>query len=160
MSQRAPDFVYPIYIAASPEEVWQGLMDRDMTEAYWQHYNVSEWKPGARWEHVRADGSGEVDIAGRVVEVDPPRKLVITWAYPQDIDDESKLSRVTIIIEEMGSDCRLTVTHSQLEPGSDMEHGVTLGWPAVLCNLKTLLETGQTLSDELWAKIVEAAASQ
>jgi hypothetical protein len=57
---------------------------------------------------------------------------------------------VTYEITALGPDSRLTVTHSDLEAGSDMLRGISQGWPAVLSNLKTLLETGRTLSDQLW----------
>lgn len=150
MAERAPDFVYVVYIAASAEKVWNGLLDHELTRKYWGHDNVSDWKPGSRWEHVRSDESREVDIVGEVIESDPPRRLVITWAAPAEADDKSKHSRVTFELEALGPDCRLTMTHSELEAGSAMHSGVTQGWPAVLCNLKTLLETGKTLSDELW----------
>jgi uncharacterized protein YndB with AHSA1/START domain len=148
---RAPDFVYVIYIAASAAKVWNGLIDRELTKAYWGHFNVSDWKPGSRWEHVRSDGNGKVDIVGKVVEIDPPRRMVVTWASPRETDDEARHSRVAYEITALGPDTRLTVTHSDLEVGSEMFRGVTKGWPAVLSNLKTLLETGRTLSDELWS---------
>jgi uncharacterized protein YndB with AHSA1/START domain len=148
--ERAPDFVYVIYIAASVDKVWNGLIDRELTKAYWGHYNISDWKKGSRWEHVRCDGSGKVDIAGRVIEIDPPRRLVVTWAAARDAEDETRHSRVTYEITALGPDSRLTVTHRDLEAGSEMLRGITQGWPAVLSNLKTLLETGRTLSDQLW----------
>ena len=56
------------------------------------HENVSDWKPGSKWEHRRADGTGTVDIVGKVVEILPPRRLVITWARPKDAEDDSKHS--------------------------------------------------------------------
>ncbi len=151
MPERAPAFVYVTYIAAGADKVWNGLIDRELTKAYWGHYNVSDWKPGSRWEHVRSDASGKVDIVGRVVEIDPPRRLVVTWAAARDVDVEAKHSRVTYEIMAVGPDTRLTVTHSDLEADSEMLRGITAGWPAVLSNLKTLLETGRTLSDKLWS---------
>ena len=151
MPETAPDFVYTIYIAASADTVWNGLFDRQLTKAYWGHFNVSDWKPGSRWEHVRSDESGKADIVGKVIEIDPPRKLVTSWVSPADEGDEAKHSRVTYEITPLGPDTRLTVTHSDLEAGSTMHAGVTQGWPAVLSNLKSLLETGRTLSDELWS---------
>ena len=147
MPDHAPDFVYVTYIAASIDDVWKGLTDRQMTQAYWQHYNVSDWTPGARWEHVTADGNDTVEIVGEVVEVEPPRRLVVTWALPKDAGDESQTSRVTFDLEALGPDTRLTVTHSELSAGSVMHEEVSAGWPAVLSNLKTLLETGRILSE-------------
>lgn len=152
MPERAPDFIYTVFIAADQETVWNGLIDRDLTKAYWGHFNESDWKKGSRWEHVRSDGSGTVDITGKVIEMNPPNKMVISWTSPKNADDPDQESRVTIELIELGPDTRLTVTHADLIAGSDMEKGVTQGWPAVVSNLKTLLETGKTLSEELWTE--------
>lgn len=146
----APDFVYVIFIAADVDAVWNGLLDRELTKAYWGHYNESDWQPGSRWEHVRSDGSGKVNIVGRVVEIEPPNKLVVTWAFPADADEAHKNSQVTYELKALGPDTRLTITHSGLLADSDMWHGVTQGWPAVASNLKTLLETGRVMSEEDW----------
>jgi uncharacterized protein YndB with AHSA1/START domain len=148
---RAPAFVYVIYIAASAETVWNGLIDREVTKHYWGHHNRSDWKPGSRWEHVREDGSGKVDIAGRVLEIDPPRRLVTSWASPENEQDPEKVSRVVYELEAAGADTKLTVTHSELEAGSAMLAGISRGWPAVLSNLKTQLETGRIMTG-LWSK--------
>ena len=61
----APDFVYTIFIKATAEQVWNGLIDRELTKAYWGHYNESDWQAGSRWEHVRSDGSGKI-VAGNL----------------------------------------------------------------------------------------------
>ncbi len=156
MPEKAPDFVYVVYIAAAVEAVWNGLVDPEVTRSYWGHTNESQWKKGAPWKHVRADGSGKVDIAGEVIEIDPPRRLVVSWASPDDAGNPDKISRVTYELVGLGPDTRLTVTHADLEAGSEMHVGVTAGWPAVLSNLKTRLETGRTLSDELWGGVCDA----
>jgi uncharacterized protein YndB with AHSA1/START domain len=150
--EKAPAFVYTIYIAAGADTVWNALTDGALTRAYWGHDNVSDWKPGSRWEHVRSDGSGKVDIVGRVIEIDPPRRLVTSWAFAADEDDAAKHSRVTYEVTPLGPDTRLTVTHSELEEGSEMLLGIREGWPAVLSNLKSLLETGRTLSESRWGE--------
>src|ERR1044072_8148683 len=104
VSEHAPAFVYVIYIAASAETVWNGLIDQEVTRKYWFHHNRSDWKPGSRWEHVRTDGSGKVDIVGRVVEIDPPRRLVTTWASPESENDPEKVSRVVYELAPAGDD--------------------------------------------------------
>lgn len=111
--------------------------------------NVSDWKPGSRWEHQRLDEARTVDIVGKVVESDPPRRLVYTWARPSEAEDESKHSCVAIDIEpHIDGLVRLTVTHSELERDPQMLSGISGGWPVVLSNLKTLLETGRALPRE------------
>jgi uncharacterized protein YndB with AHSA1/START domain len=86
------------------------------------------------------------DIVGKVVESTPPRRLVFTWARPKDAEDDSKHSRVSFDIEPHGDVLvRLTVTHEDLERDPQMLAGISGGWPMVLSNLKTLLETGRVL---------------
>ena len=148
-----PSFVYVTYIATTPEKVWRAFVDTDVMREYWigpgaecARVNVSDWKPGSRWEHQRADDARTVDIVGTVVESMPPRRLVFTWARPRDADDPSLHSRVSVDIEPHGDGLvRLTVTHEDLERDSAMLAGVSGGWPKVLSNLKTLLETGYAL---------------
>ncbi|HXX30869.1 MAG TPA: SRPBCC family protein [Myxococcaceae bacterium] len=142
-------FVYVTYILATPEKVFRALTDPEFTRAYWSHDNVSDWKPGSAWKHVDAGGSRTVDILGEVVENRPPRRLVVTWAYPADESEKAKHSRVTFDVEPVEEMVRLTVTHDELDPASDMAGRIAQGWPRVLSSLKTLLETGKPL--RTWA---------
>ena len=144
-----PQFVYVTYISTSPEKLWNALIDPEMTTKYWQHENVSDWKPGSRWEHRRSDKDRTLDLVGKVTESSPPRRLVLTWAFPVDAAREEKHSRVTFEIEPIGDVARLTVTHDRLEPGSEMLQGITEGWPKVLSSLKSLMEVGRPLP-KLW----------
>lgn len=147
----APDFIYTIYIASDIETVWNGLIDREVTKEYWGHQNVSDWKSGSKWEHRRVSDTTVVDIHGKVLEIDPPRKLVVSWNAPNSHSfAEPAPSVVTYDLTALGPDTKLTVTHSKLSKNSDMQKGVTEGWPAVLSNLKTYLETGKVLSEEEW----------
>lgn len=141
-----PDFVYVTYIATTPERLWQALTDSELTRQYWRHDNVSDWKEGSAWEHRRSDGEvGEVDIVGKVLENTPPRRLVVSWSRPRDADNLEKHSRVTYEIEPQESVVKLVVTHDQLQGDPDMARGISKGWPMVLSNLKSFLETGQPL---------------
>lgn len=139
-----PQFVYVTYISTTPEKIWNALTDGEITKQYWfRHRNASDWKPGSDWEHQDYDDPGTVDIVGKVVESEPPYRLVITWALPADAASQEKHSRVTFEIEPLQDVVRLRVIHEGLEPGSDMLRGITQGWPLVLASLKTLLETGR-----------------
>ncbi|MFI6493855.1 ArsR/SmtB family transcription factor [Streptomyces sp. NPDC050564] len=144
-----PNFVYVIYIQSTAEKVWDALTDADLTAAYWGHSNVSDWQPGSRWEHRRTDGSGIADVVGTVVESERPTRLVTTWAAPEDEGQEDKYSRVTFDIEPHADIVRLTVTHEDL-PDEGALSDVSSGWPAVLSNLKSVLETGTPLPQEPW----------
>ncbi len=144
-----PKFVYVTYVATAPEKLWSALIESKMTAQYWQHDNVSDWRPGSKWEHRRSNDKRTLDMVGKVVEIAPPRRLVITWAAPADEGHPEKHSRVTFEIEPYRGVVRLTVVHDQLEPGSDMLKGITEGWPKVLSSLKSLLE-GERALPTLW----------
>jgi uncharacterized protein YndB with AHSA1/START domain len=139
------EFVYVTYIAAAAERIWDALIKSELTRQYWMRDNVSDWKPGSKWEHRQIDGTRAAQLVGKVVEFDPPRKMVLTWAYPADEADPEAHSRVTIQLEPLEGMVRLTVTHDRLTPDSDMARGISAGWPRVLSSLKSLLETGKPL---------------
>jgi uncharacterized protein YndB with AHSA1/START domain len=136
-------FVYTIYIATDPATLWKALVDVEFTRRYWGHDNVSDWKPGSSWEHRRTDASGTVDLVGQVIESDPPRRLVLTWAESADRSRPERHSRVTFEIEQVADMVRLTVTHEALD--EEMRRKISAGWPRVLSSLKSLLETGRPL---------------
>jgi uncharacterized protein YndB with AHSA1/START domain/DNA-binding transcriptional ArsR family regulator len=144
---RVPTYVYVTYIHARPEQVWRALTDADLTARYWGHANVSDWQPGSLWEHRRVDGSGGVDMVGRVLETEPPRRLVITFGGSVEAPDDA--STVTFLIEPHEDIVRLTVTHENLADATALGQ-ISHGWPAVLANLKSLLETGEVMPTPPW----------
>ena len=95
-----PKTIYVIYIAATPEKVWQALTDGAFTRRYWvNHRNASDWKVGSSWRHEDFDDASLVDIVGQVVESSPPRRLVLTWSFPQDAENPERVSRVDFNVE-------------------------------------------------------------
>lgn len=149
--------VYVMYIATTQDKVWQAIVQGDIAKQYWGHENVSDWKVGSRWAHVRDDAERKEQIVGKVLETTPPSRLVISWASPAEVDDPTKVSRVTFQLEPVAEMVKLTVTHDELEAGGNMERGVTTGWPLVLSSMKSFLETGRGL--DIWAN-KRASASQ
>jgi uncharacterized protein YndB with AHSA1/START domain len=84
-----------------------------------------------------------------VIESSPPKRLVISWARPAEYDDAARHSRVTFDIEPyIDGLVKVTVSHADLEKDPAMLEGISGGWPMVLSNLKTLLETGRVLPRE------------
>lgn len=142
MTKEKTSFTYVTYVRSTPDEVFEAITRPDIARQYWGHENVSDWKPGSRWEHVRANEERPVEIVGKVVEVSPPARLVTTWASASRAADPASYSRVTYHIEDCESMVRLTVTHDELEAGSGMAAGISKGWPLVLSSLKSFLETG------------------
>ena len=137
--------VFEIFIKTTPERLWEAITDPKMRARY--SFGVethSEWTPGSEYT---ASVPGVIDIAsGENLEVEPPRRLVQSFnaLWSDDVKAEGP-SRVTWEIEPVGDDsCRLTVVHDQLRDGANPElYG---GWPMILSGLKTLLETGETLT--------------
>jgi uncharacterized protein YndB with AHSA1/START domain len=156
--QARPTFRYTIYIHASAEQVWQALTDAELTASYWGHANRSDWQVGSRWEHVRTDDSGVVDVLGTVLHSDPPRRLAMTFTSPHEPASDDP-SVVTFVIEPFHDIVRLTVTHTRL-PGPDDLDTVAVGWSSVLSNLKTLLETGSVLPQAPWDMHADLRAAQ
>ncbi|MDI1262182.1 MAG: SRPBCC family protein [bacterium] len=145
MTKETTSFVYVTYISSTPEKVFEAITKPEVARRYWGHENVSDWKVGSKWEHVRDNDKRTVQVVGKVVEVTPPTRLVITWAGTSKADDPASYSRVTFDLEEYEDMVRLTVTHDELEAGSSMATGISKGWPVVLSSLKSLLETGRGL---------------
>ena len=140
------NFVYVIYIYTTRQKVWDAITKPEFAHRYWLHTNVSDWKVGSRWEHQHGDGSGKVMVDGTVLESDAPRRLVMTWTRP---DHSQEPSRVSFDIEDYADGLvSLTVTHDRLEHDPAMASSISGGWPKVLSNLKSLLETGKT--ENIW----------
>lgn len=134
--------VYQTYIRSTAKKTWDAITKPEFARQYWAGIgNVSDWKKGSKWEHVAA--SNEVWITGKVVASVPPKRLVITWADPDDLKDKS---RVTFEIEPIKDLVCLTVTHDQFKEGSKMAGKVSGGWPRVLSSMKSFLETGAGLN--------------
>jgi uncharacterized protein YndB with AHSA1/START domain len=140
-------FVYVTYIATTAQQVWDALLKGELTRQYWGHENVSDWKPGSKWQHVADDGKRTVRLVGEVLESVPNKRLVMTWGDAVAAADKAKRSRVAIDIETVGEMVRLTVTHDELSP--QMRRDIANGWPRVLSSLKSFLETGRPLNT--WA---------
>ena len=145
MTRETVSYVYVTYIAATPEMVFDAITRPELARRYWGHENVSDWTPGSKWEHVRANDERTVELVGKVVETSPPTRLVITWANASQAADPDAYSRVTFDIEPYGDMVRLTVSHEELQAGSGMANGIQKGWPVVLSSLKSFLETGRGL---------------
>ena len=111
MAKEKTSFVYVTYIVSTPQKVFDAIIKPEITMQYWGHENVSEWTPGSRWEHVRSGEERQVDIVGKVVEVSPPNRLVISWAAPSEEEDPDSYSRVTFEIEQTENGVRLSVSH-------------------------------------------------
>jgi len=146
-------FVYVTYIRTTPQRLWSALTtDSEFMKRYWFGVHCqSEWTAGSPWKMV--SGEGNVLDAGEILESEPPRRLVIRWQHQKTPELKAEGdSRCTMELEPSGPAVRLTVTHTIEREPSKLISAVSGGWPKILSNLKSLLETGATAMDEAYPK--------
>lgn len=138
-------FVYVILIRTTPEKLWRALTEPEFTRKFWVATEQEcDWKAGSSWKLLAPDG--RVADAGEVVEIDPPRRLVLTWQnhlFPEATAEG--FSRMSYDLVPVGSSVKLTVTHTMDRKDSILVSKVSGGWPTILSSLKSLLETGEAL---------------
>jgi uncharacterized protein YndB with AHSA1/START domain len=139
-------FVYVTYIRTTPQKLWSALTDDvEFMKQYWFGVHCdSKWTPGSSWKMVHADGS--ISDAGEIVEAEPPRRLVIRWLH--QIKPELKAegeSLCTMELEPSGTAVKLSITHTIEREPSSLIGAVSGGWPKIISNLKSLLETGSAV---------------
>lgn len=139
-----PVIVYTIYIAATPEKVWQALTSEEFSRHYFSGFAVEiEPKVGGAFAVNMPDGARH--ISGEVIAWDPPRKLTVTWdvQWPGLVAALGS-TLVTYEIEPAGEAVRLTLIQAHDRAiDEDILTGGRTGWPAILSGLKSLLETGR-----------------
>lgn len=154
--------IFEIYIRTTPQRLWEAITSGEMRRKYTFGVGIeSEWRVGSTYRSVTGEEtvSPGMEIAeGEVLEMEPPRRLVQSYrALWSDEVRQEGTSRVTWEIEPVGDSCRLTVVHDQLREGAnDQLYG---GWPMVLSGLKTLLETGDTLTTPASLMYLKGAAA-
>jgi uncharacterized protein YndB with AHSA1/START domain len=145
--------VFEIYIRATSERLWEAITDPDIRSTYnFGAAIISEWTAGSDYV-MRPVGRDFLLGEGKILEVDPPTRLVqsFTALWNDDVRSEGT-SRVTWEIEPVGDSCRLTLVHDQMREDANSE--IYGGWPMILSGLKTWLETGELLTTPgslLWA---------
>ena len=138
-------FVYVTYIRTTPEKLWSALTEPEFQRQYWFGVHCeSAWTAGSPWKMLYADG--RITDAGEILESDPPRRLVIRWHH----EDQPELkaegdSLCKIELEPKDDVVKLTITHTIERERSKLIDAVSGGWPKILSNLKSLLETGSAV---------------
>lgn len=136
-------FVYVTFIRTTPDTLWEALTSPEFTRKYWFGVVMdSEWKAGSPWRMLYPDGM--VTDKGEILECDPPKRAVIRWRneFREELKAEG-FSRCVIEIEPMDKAVKLTITHTIDVEDSKLITAVSGGWPRILSNLKSLLETGE-----------------
>ena len=139
-------FVYVTYIRTTPEKLWSALTDDvEFMKQYWFGVHCeSQWTAGSSWKMVYPDG--RITDAGEIVEAKPPRRLVIRWQnqFKPELKAEGE-SLCTMELEPGDTAVKLSITHTIEREPSKLIVAVSGGWPKVISNLKSLLETGSAV---------------
>jgi uncharacterized protein YndB with AHSA1/START domain len=136
-------FHYVTYIRTTPKKVWDALLKPEFTKRYFFGITLdTDWQVGSPWRMVHRDGS--VTDAGEVLEVEPPKRLVLNWRH-EDSGRKQDYTRCTFEISKVGGLTKLEVRHESTRKVSQTIEAVSRGWPMILSNLKTMLETGKVL---------------
>jgi uncharacterized protein YndB with AHSA1/START domain len=138
-------FVYVTYIRTTPERLWTALTSPEFARQYWRGaYPEAEWREGGSWRLVFPDG--RIGDTGEIVACEPNRRLAIRWRneFMPELKEEG-WSLCTMEIEPIEGAVKLTVSHSMEREGSKFIDAVSNGWPQILSNLKSLLETGSVI---------------
>ena len=135
-------FIYVTYIRTTPEKLWSSLTDMEFMKQYWFGVRCeSKWTAGSSWKMVSVEGQTTDD--GEIIEADPPRRLVIRWQHQNkpELKAEGE-SLCTMELEPSGTAVKLSITHTIERDPSKFIAAVSGGWPKIVSNLKSLLESG------------------
>jgi len=142
--------MYVTYIRTTPETLWSALTDPATMKQYWfGMHQESDWLPGSAWKLVFPDG--RIADAGEIVEADRPRRLVIKWRneFKPEMQAEG-YSRCTMELEPSANAVKLTITHVMERSDSKFIDAVSGGWPKIVSNIKSLLESGRIALEEAY----------
>ncbi len=140
-------FLYVTYIRTTPDRLWSALTDPDFMKRYWFGMHCeSDWTPGSPWRLVSPEG--RVTDAGEIVEADRPRRLVIRWRHEMRPELKEEGEARTMELEPAGGAVKLTILHTIDRTDSKFIEAVSGGWPRILSNLKSLIETGEPATED------------
>jgi uncharacterized protein YndB with AHSA1/START domain len=138
-------FVYVTFIRTTPELLWAALTTPDFIKKYWFGMNLeTDWKVGSSWKLIFPDG--RVADTGEILEFDRPRRIVLRWQneFRPELKAEG-FAQCAMELEPHEGTVKLTISHTIERADSKFIEAVSGGWPRILSNLKSLLETGQAI---------------
>lgn len=136
-------FVYVTFIRTSPEKLWSALTTPEFIRQYWfDMTHETDWKVGSPWKMLFPDG--RIADTGEIAEFEPPQRIAFKWRneFRPELKAEG-WSRCVMELEPADDAVKLTVTHTIELENSKFIEAVSGGWPKILSNLKSLLETGR-----------------
>jgi len=144
----SPKHVFEVYIRTTPERLWQALTDGNITAKYFFGTRISsDWKQGSPYlfTGMGPDGQEMKMVDGEILEIEPLKKLVMTFNHHWDAEVGYPETRVSWEITDLGNTCKLSVVHDRLKAGHPVTEEFFGGWSRILSGLKTYLETGEPL---------------
>jgi uncharacterized protein YndB with AHSA1/START domain len=145
MANGKSSFVYVTYIRTTPDKLWDALTTSDFMKSYWLGMEFhTDWKVRSPWRMTFPDG--ELSDSGEIVALDRPRRIVLKWRneWRPELTAEG-YGTCVIELEPLDSTVKLTISHSIERAESKYVESVSGGWPRIISNLKSLLETGEIL---------------
>ena len=134
-----------IDLKASPERVYAAWTRAEEFSRWFGprkggHLLVDRFEPAVGGDYdvtmVFADGD-RAQMTGRYLELDPPRKIVLTWVWHEGgKPSEETLVTVDLLPTEGGT--RLTLLHERFANVADRDNHQQ-GWPGVLARLDAYL---------------------
>jgi len=143
MTEAKSSFVYVTYIRTTPDKLWAALTTTEFQKQYWFGVTFeTDWKVGSPWKMAYPDG--RITDSGEILEFTPPKRLVLKWRneWGPELKAEG-FAQCTMELEPQDGSVKLTVTHTIARADSNLIQAVSGGWPKILSNLKSLLETGE-----------------
>jgi uncharacterized protein YndB with AHSA1/START domain len=137
---------HELFIRTDAQKLWKAMIEGAQTERYFfGSFVKSTFTPGAVLEYTRGEG-GPMMVEGKVLEVEPARRLVHTWVVRYDPTLANETSTVTWVMEPRGENVKVTLTHDFARAPLTTKQLATDGWSIVLSSLKSMLETGSPLA--------------
>ncbi len=144
-----PKLVYQIIIKAPQEQVWEAITKPEFTSRYYYGSTLkTDLTAGSPFTYYMPNGSPIVE--GEVVAAEPPNRLVHTYHSLWPPMNEDAPTQVTWELESMpGGVTKVTVVHEEFQGETATYKGLQGGgWTWILSNMKTLLETGESIPQE------------
>ncbi len=130
-----------VFVEAPPERVYEFFTRPEAMVRWMGEYALLEAQAGGRFT---VDVKG-VPIRGRYLELDPPRRLLISWGYAgsERLAPGASTVEVRLIAEGLGT--RVELEHRDLPPDEVEPHSV--GWKHYLHRLAIAARDGTAGTD-------------
>lgn len=133
--------VYKVLIKAPIETVWSELVNTFSPRPFFWNskWDTPSFAPGNVYRMISKD-SRTVGVVGRILEIDPPRRLVTSFRLTA-VDDAA--STVTYTLTETPEGTEFCLVTENVVAGSKSEKSMAQGARFIVDNFKAYVETGK-----------------